>query len=866
MVEEVSFPGMDAPFQLLDPPVPVWRSMLSGPSRIVLAVHEGTAITPTVAGVLEAMGSASVHIGAVPPGPDDTAIELPWRLITVPEDRAGHGAVRCVHPTAPVVAGGVTGLWRTALTAPSATRLDAGLAIRPVDTELAGQADALDFLVALPAAERALIALNGADRPAAASRLELSAFGGTLSVDGVWDNFRWRQRTALGRDLGVHAAVVGTLYPFGHRAMYQEFTERTFDPAAGHAAVLRSWSVLTITDPVRRADADADVASRRAFPFDEVEITRREFADLGATDWQWYQPPDGGQPQPTYFWPTNRTGERLGFPLRFATPTGDVRCTLPLIFVTDLSPHFASLTDLGLAQELGAVYTTQSARLPGTNIDLVRSAGRREGDVHEVHALTIGGRLAADGYRPALTGLELRIPALRSLIGHDAPTPVRFAANYLSNGDVEDVLLELTGDPITVDFVGRAQLSGGLAAPVFSADALSRSLGPINLAGLPNPVTGFLDPKRVFPKEATVLGFPLRELVSEVKVPPQITSVVHNGRPPDITMRWEQIKLIQVGPFQPSAKARLNLTVTTTPGPVDDPNPHAHTTCTVNDFALVLPPGPSQLLKLSFGSIEFTQVTGREPDLKITGLQTRFLGVLQLLEELQDAVDLARAARYLDVSPTGITARYSLPVPSVSAGAFSLRNIAVHTEVEVPFDGRPVQVSLAFSSRANPFNLSVLMFGGGGYIDITLDRGGLRRLEAALEFGALVAIDFLVARGEVHALGGVRFTLEHNGSVSLEGFLRIGGCVEILGLISLSVEMRIGLTYQSDRKALVGRATLVVEVDLTLWSESVELDSGEWVLAGGSAGAIRGLLGAPQRDAATLELDRWRRYRGAFAY
>ncbi len=858
VAEEVSPPGSPAPLQLSNPPVPVWRATLSQRSRVAFDVAPGTVVPLTVAGVLAAMSAATVHTGGGAPGPDDTAIELPWRLTIVPGGRDG-GTVHCVQP-AMFEAGGVTGLWHLALTGRTATAHDAGLSVRPVD---AGTDAGIAFRVALNAAERTLIKANSATRLPVASALELGAFGGTLSADGRWDNFEWRQRTRLGRDLSVRTSVTGRLFPFGHTAVYQELAERVFDPAAGHAAVLRQWSVLTISDRVRHAPADP--AARRRFPFDDVEILVGEVAELADPAWQ-FQAPPGGNPLPTWFWPTNRSGQPVAFPVRIAAPAGDVRCSLPLIFVADHAPGYASLADPALAGTLSAAYASQSIPVPGTSLDLVRSATRRAGDVHEVHALRLAGGLTPDGYRPRLDGLDVRVPALRSLTGFDGAVPVRFAARYLDRGEAEDVVLELAGPPVTVDFTRQADRSGGLTSPNFSANALSRTLGPVNRNALPNPVTGVLDPKALFPADATLLGFPLRDLVSGVKAPPQITSLAQAaGRPPQVTMRWEDVKLTEFGPFVPTTGSRLNLTVTTTPGPPENPAPRTHTSCTVNDFALILPADSVEpLLKVSFTEIEFVQDSGHAPDLRIDGLKTEFLGLLELLKQVQELVDVVSAAKHLDASPSGITASYILPIPSCSAGAFSLRNIGIAVSVEVPFDGRPVRLSLGFSTRANPFNLSVLALGGGGYILLELDRDGLRRLEIALEFGALIAIDFLVAHGEVHALGGIRFALEQDGSVSLEGYLRIGGCVSVLGLISVSVEMRIGLTYTSARKALVGRATLVVEVDLTLWSESVELDSGEWVLAGGSAGDQGLALTAGETP--SLDADRWRDYLAVFAH
>jgi hypothetical protein len=171
-----------------------------------------------------------------------------------------------------------------------------------------------------------------------------------------------------------------------------------------------------------------------------------------------------------------------------------------------------------------------------------------------------------------------------------------------------------------------------------------------------------------------------------------------------------------------------------------------------------------------------------------------------------------------------------------------------------------------------------MMFGGGGYVEMAITHEGLKHFDIALEFGALIAIDFGVASAEVHAFGGVRFVLTDDGSVELTGYIRIGGSVNILGLVSVSVEMCVQLSYESQTNALVGRATMVIDIDLTLWSEPVELDTGEWVLAGhapppkmapgGPELAAEFVLppaAAGQELTADEGLARWRAYRQTFA-
>ena len=873
VAEETSPPASAAPLQLPiggGAIVPAWRGLLAAPTRLRFGVAAGTQIPLTAEGLLAAVMNTPLLVGEGVPGPDDTAIELPWRLIIAPRGRGAAGSVVCRHVARPI-ASSANGLWRMRLVDPAlpetTTVQDAGLALTVASQEIAGAADPAfgpNNSIPLARAERLRLFSETAHQAARATRLELSALGGTLDAQGTFPNFAWEHRAVLGRDMHVRTLAKGAMYPLGHRAEFLQVAERIYDPAAGGAAVLRAARVLTIVEPVRRAAGDGPV--RRAFPLGDVEITRAIFADLAPPDWQMTSLPGAG-PMPTHFWPTTLGGAKVLFPVACRTSSGVVNIELPMLFVADLRPTVDSLTSPVLAQRLATDYGAAEVRIAPTPIDLVGAASdeRASGDVHEVHALTVAGVSAgidlADGYRPKLTQLEVALPALRALRGDDVRTKVAFASTYLHNGAAEDVLLDmLPGQGVPIDFSKDADRSGGLVAPKYVTNAISRTLGPIDRSSLPDPVTGFIDPQRLFPSdEASLLGFPLRSLLTQLKAPPEITATPTAGSSPEVRMRWQDVKLQSVGPFIAKPSTRLNLTVTTAPNRAD-------TECVVTDFTLELPPGPKRSLQLSFAAIRFTQREGNSPRLDVEGVTLAFLGELKLLEQLSDAVDLGAANKLIDVRPTGVAVRHSLPLPAIAAGAFVLRNVAFTAGIDVPFDGTPVVVALGFASRASPFQLAVMMFGGGGYIELALDRDGLRRLEASLEFGAFIAVDFVVASGEVHALGGVRFVLERGGEVTVAGYLRIGGCVEVLGLIAVSIELCLTLTYTSQRNALVGRATLVIEIDLTLWSDSVELDSGEWVLAGGGdrhRGFALGVANpaAPASDGLAL----WSSYRAAFA-
>lgn len=868
--EETSPPDSTAPLRLPGgaggAPVPVWRGVLSGPTRLVFTVSPGTQIPLTIEGLLAVATDNPLLVPAGVPGPDDTAIELPWRLVIAPRGRSATGDVVCRHPR--TADPGSSGLWRTRLTDPAvaaaAAPLDADLTMRVADQATAGTVDPAygpDNTVPLGRADRLRLFAETGHQPAQVSRLELSALGGTLDAAGVFPNFEWEHRAVLGRDMHVRTLAKGAMYPFGHRAEYLQVTERIHDPAAGGAALLRAVRVLTIVEPVRYAPADGPI--RRAFPLGDIEITRTVFADLAPPDWQATSLPGVGTVD-THFWPTTLGGGKVRFPVSCHPGSGEVKLDLPMLFVADLRPGAESLTSPALAGRLATDFPATEVPIAPTYIDLVGTGTRAElarGDVHEVRSFTIAGVAdgldLAGGYRPRLTELEVGIPALRALRGDDPRTKVAFAEKYLRNGAAEDVLLTMRPDQaVPIDFSMMADRSGGLVSPKYVTNALSRTLGPVDRFALPDPATGLIDPARLFPAgEATLLGFPLRSLLTQLKAPPEITAVPAPGAAPEVRMRWKDVQLASSGPFQAGPGTRLDLTVTTAPGRAD-------TECVINDFTLELPPGSKRVLRLSFATLRYAQHDGMSPRLEVEGVTAEFLGDLSLLEKLRDVVDLQAAGKLIDVTPAGISVHYALQIPSVASGAFVMRDMAFTAGIEVPFDGRPMSVRLGFSSRANPFQLAVLMFGGGGYLELELDRDGLNRFEASLEFGALVAVNFVVASGEVHALGGVRFVRESDGSVTITGYLRIGGCVEVLGLVSVSIELSLSLAYRSQQNALVGRATLVIEIDLTLWSDSVELDSGDWVLAGGD----HALRARADTDGGEQDLlERWRTYRAAFA-
>lgn len=292
-------------------------------------------------------------------------------------------------------------------------------------------------------------------------------------------------------------------------------------------------------------------------------------------------------------------------------------------------------------------------------------------------------------------------------------------------------------------------------------------------------------------------------------------------------------------------------------------SPSADIICSLENFTLDLI-APASFIKLYFKKLQFLAGTSKKADINVEFGGIEFVGVLSFIEALRSLIPLDGFSDppALEVDASGIHASFSIALPTLAMGMFSLQNMTLGAGFTIPFIGDPLSVYFNFCSRENPFLLTVAFLGGGGYFGITLDPRGVQLLEAAFEFGACLAVNFFVASGSVHIMAGIYFKIE-KGDGSLTGYLRIGGEVSVLGLISASIELRMELTYEFSSGKTVGRATLTIEVHIIFFTISVELTC-ERKFAGSNGDPSFAQLMAPfQLNGATVKP--WEDYCMAFA-
>jgi len=295
--------------------------------------------------------------------------------------------------------------------------------------------------------------------------------------------------------------------------------------------------------------------------------------------------------------------------------------------------------------------------------------------------------------------------------------------------------------------------------------------------------------------------------------------------------------------------------------------------CSLKHFDLILI-APASFLEINFEKIEFKVDSGTKMDVDVLLSDIKFIGPLSFVETLRDLIPLDGFSDppYLDISAKGIDAGFDVALPTIAVGVLNISNLSLGAGFSVPFIGQPLSVRFNFCTREQPFLLTVYMFGGGGFFGVTIDPHGVQVLEAAFEFGASLSVDFGVASGGVHVMAGIYFRMESDDA-SLTGYFRLGGHVDVLGLITASLELYLELRYEFESGKCVGKAQLTIEISVFIFSGSVTITCQRKFAGSNGDPSLREMLGhdpdVPLEQELLLINDQtdyaWREYCEAFA-
>jgi hypothetical protein len=836
------------------PSTAVKRVWFSGPSEVSFRVAPGTAVPFTAAGLLGWAGLA----------PSEARLECVWGLVLTPETMNG---VAWLHAAEPVSGpAGATGIWHTRLVlAPSASdpiRAPSRLPVPVKPAEVVTSDEG--FMSSLSPVRRRDVGAAMKRRPAWAKDLTFGALGARVDLTGNWRGLPsvsvigYSHQSVGGRDSMVKVVQRGYLLPFGIPVQIDTQTERRLD----HGLV--QSSVLTVLLPEVTYDGVAALPRQgRAFPFTRVRLNDPRTVDVTATGDMladigfWVQGPQGA-------------GGRLRFNLTAEDRRGhSVSFAAPMVFVKgdkahgDLSQALTAFNAQAKDIVLPATGRLELAPATGsdpesTTVDLAALRIGAEPSSASQSALEEAGRLAA---HPTLFAAEARIAALDSLA-------VRSVASGAEGFTSAAHWLELDKQYVAQGLAAARQVYARLRTPVPLAPPVTESGGVAKLdlpvsglssaaglvggdlekfkGGVFSPASYFTAPPQPEAVPTRLLGFiDLTKLVADVGIPPagagdgedvprMLTTVRRRpGSPPhavETMLTWHpKLKAGSFGPLMSTAETALDMRSTTVVS-LGGAAPQTEVRGELRSFTLSF----AKVLDVRFQRVAFTSRPGASPCLDVKVGAVGFSGDLQFLNRLRQYLPSVANGPRIKVDTGGIDVGYSLGLPSIGMGVFMLQNLALSASVRLPFSGDPVQATFAVSSRERPFLVTVSVFGGGGFLSLTVQTGKVVALEGQVEFGAAAALNLGVASGSVCITAGVYIELKNDAS-RIRGFFRAFGELDILGIVNISVEFYLALEFRSP-KTLYGWASVTVRVRVAFFSESVTMKL-ERTFAGDDEGA-----------------------------
>jgi hypothetical protein len=867
------------------------QSLLAGPSRLVFNVPPGEVIHFTAAGLLEALARLPLSVTPVasyeppsgcspaaimqrltnnPPPPQvtpptryHTAIEVPYRLLLSPD-----GKGNWAHATTPVEHNQWTELWHTRL---GSKRPDGDPRVRAVwspDFIPGGVQPHADvpFRMSLDGRDRNEIVHLTSDyylpsftpTPVDTEHIMLSTLGAWLKLQGDWEPpslasgqgsltvGQWRHVATMARDHYVRVLYAGYLFPFGHRAVLVKVTERKFlyqedAQTPGYIAYLFQRFFIMVRQPTRNY-------GHRESPFRSVTLKSLITPNLqDPTD------PESKimDPNQEVFWPRVLSGGGfVDFPFHIASTDWEGRTlefNSPLIFVSknvDELPQIANV----VSYYQGIMVTDSRRQRDFGGQSLAYAPPQKSGDTSlETSAISFDALHKTNQtphFWPGMAQAMVDIPAVKNLVGKPAPSTIQWETTYTAAsgnniGNAGQVFAKVVGSS-PLEF-GSSDKSGGLVAPNLAISGLSRSLGPVG-GPVNQMVTGNFKPQDIFNTSVKLLGgIELWQIVKDLifsdaantagKVPQFVT--IRDGDIIRTTYTWElsQNELVNTGLFVPNPGASFRLQAILEKK-LDASPPTYRIEGKLTNFAVVLLPSPNELISIGFDSVSFKAEKDKKVDVSVQLNDIQFLGILEFVNQLRQYLPLDGFSDppILDIvtAPNpGLNLGYTLGIPTIGIGILTIQNISLSAGFFLPFGDAPMNFHFAFCERQQPFILTVSLFGGGGFFSMDIGIEKVVMIEAALEFGAAAAINLGVASGKASMMAGFYFQ-KAGADFSLTGYFRANGSLSVLGIVTVSLEFYLGLTYASKGISphggtLWGQAKLTVKIEILFFSTSVSI-------------------------------------------
>jgi hypothetical protein len=775
------------------------------------------------------------------------------------------------------------------------------------------------------------------------------ALDGAWESPGVSSIMSWKQRIWQGRDTYAKIVRRGFLYPWGIRAYQVDEAVRIWEGSSTVSGGVRPYwfkrTQVGVTQPILDF-GDIEAATRageRGAVFRSVTcltsvtpFLESPQEPLNRDGWAGKSvfvpkvPIPGGSAAPFAFSfvGVDANGREVPFtmPLLFAEDdpgAGGVRANFTEEGAARLRRYYADLPNDQRAATFGGrtVGLAASANDPAdTSLPMERmffSMSEVVGAGADAIRLisSDSNLLEADGQprnMPLLAQAHTLVEDLSRITGQRVEAVVDFPAAYLRSGmavagNAGLVFAKLATDEVTRIGMQAAQ-AGGVVVPTMDLAGFSAALGPVYgpvnaLADLAR--TGDISPGEALRDIALLGGVSLADVLPasfpalagtgpSAQALTTVTRVVDVGLPTErvvttMAMNWDAGDLSGSGVAELLLgldRASLSLTLVNEV-PTGAGRSAWSVLGTFDDFTVSLVPTQGlQFVAVDVARLSFSAGSSSSSDIDVDISAVRFGGALAFVAELAEYLPFGDGLS-VDVGADGIRAGLSVGVPSISLGAFTLSGIAVNTGLTLPFGSDPVRFRFGMSSTEDPFGVTVMGLGGGGWMTQDLGLDGIEYFDVAAFLQAKVALDLGVASGSVSVQIGMQFALGRAEpgepeQCTLAAFVRIQGRVDVLGIVTVGIEvyLALGINLPLPLPAdpddlfeitMFGEATCSVRIKLAFWSKRVrftvkrsfkgsDLPASQYIVGVLSAGDPV----TPVTFADAVSRDDWATYCGAF--
>lgn len=470
-------------------------------------------------------------------------------------------------------------------------------------------------------------------------------------------------------------------------------------------------------------------------------------------------------------------------------------------------------------------------------------------------------------FRPKLDVVAGRVPAVAQFVTEGDGVVTLGLLDPDENGNAPELFAELKeGSHLDASFHTQRQASGGVVAPTPAITHLSRRFGPVGAdkATVRKQLAARgaigLEPEHFFHKDAAILGqIPLKEIIGALDVGdsasvPALQSLLTEWAdgPDQLTqsLNWNTDRLKQYAfggffQFKPSQGATLSIdgTFEGWPGTELAPSfrvigrlgPPAPGSGAPGGFVVALDFGVAGL-ELVFKSAEFETSSAGGTHFSVDISDVRLTGALAFINALQEFLKKFQQSTgiSLEITSRGLLVRLPpIKVPTIEMGMFALQQLNIVNWCRLPFEPAPIEFGFEFARREHPFILNVGPYAGGGFVALVLtgDKNGVRHMAAALEFGAMKTLDFGVANGALYVMGGLYYEMERRDkpephvAIIYRAYIRAGGQLHALGLVTMSVELYLALEAgENGRQSyLIGTASFTYSFEISFVRKSFSI-------------------------------------------